>query len=179
MKFNHVLFERNAALPLGLNWLVFSALLVLSLLALAWIRRRPVSAQPSWLQSIDGFVPASRGLLRASAIVAVITTVFGISNVMEWQTLRESLAKQTPTTFEGVVSAASSKRIRRSGNSNNPSWFDRETLQIGDREIIAESSNPSTPFPLLVENGGTLKIGEPARFTLAGNTIIKVESVKK
>ena len=179
MNLNHVLFERNAALPLGFGWLVVSVMLVISLIAVAWIRRRPLNVQPGWLQSADSFLPASRGMLRAAAIVAIITAVFGASNVIEWQKLRAALATQAPTTFEGVVTAANSKRIVRPGNSNNPSWFDREVLQIGGREIVTESTDPTTPFPLLVQNGGALAIGKSARFTLAGETVIKVESLKE
>jgi hypothetical protein len=179
MNLNQVLFERNTALPLGFTWLVCSALLVIGLLALAWIRRRPLNLQPTWLQSADGFLPTSRGMLKAAAVVAVITAVFGANNIIEWQKLRATLATQSSTTFEGVVTAASSKRITRSGNSQNPGWFDREVLQVADREFIAESNDPTTPFPLLVQNGGALDVGKSARFTFAGETIIKVESRKE
>lgn len=179
MNVNHVLFERNAALPLGFNWLVVSALLVIGLLALAWMRKRPVNLQPAWLQSADGFLPASRGILKAAAIVAVVTAVFGANNIIEWQKLRATLATEASTTFEGVVTAASSKRITRPGNSQNPSWFDREVIQVQDREFISESTDPSTPYPLLVQNGGALAVGKFARFTFAGETIIKVESRKE
>lgn len=179
MNVNQILFERNPALPLGFHWLVVSVILVIGMLAVAWIRRRPLNSQPAWLQSADGFLPTSRGMFRAAAIVAVITAVFGANNVVEWQKLRATLATQTSTTFEGVVTAASSKRIIRPGNSNNPSWFDREVIQVGDREFIAESNDPTTAFPLLVQNGGALVIGKSARFTFAGETIIKVESRKQ
>jgi len=180
MNLNQVLFERDVALPLGFSWLVGSVILVIGLLALASIRRRPLNLQPTWIQSADSFLPTSRGILRAAAIVAVISTVFGANNVIEWQKLRATLATQTSTTFEGVVTAASSKRITRPGNSESPSWFDREVLQVGNREFviefITESADPTTRFPLLVQNGGALAVGKPARFTFAGKTIIKVES---
>lgn len=179
MNVNQVLFERNAALPLGFGWLVVWVMLVIGLLAIAGIRRKPLNLQPAWLQSADGFLPAPRGILRAAAIVAVITAVFGANNVMEWQKLRTTLATQSSTTFEGVITAASSKRIMRPGNSQNPSWFDREVLQVGNREFITESNDPTTPFPLLVQNGGALAVGKPARFTFAGESIIKVESRKE
>jgi hypothetical protein len=179
MPFDTILFERHADLPLGFSWLVGSLLVVCVLVVLAWLKRsashqsQPVEVNvPSWLRML----PAPRGLLKAAAIVFAVTVLFGASNVMEWQKLKEKLATEQPKVIEGVVSAASAKRIIRPGNSTNPSYFDRETLNIDERIITTESNDPSTPFPLLIENGGKLKVGKRVRMTLIGETIIKVET---
>jgi hypothetical protein len=179
MPFDTILFERHADLPLGFSWLVGSLLVVCVLIVLAWLKRGASQqsltvkpSDPSWLR----MMPASRGLLKAAAIVFAVTVLFGASNVMEWQKLKQNLATQEPTVIEGVIIAATAKRIIRPGNSTNPSYFDRETLNIGERIITTESNDPSTPFPLLIENGGKLKIGKRVRITLIGETIIKVET---
>jgi hypothetical protein len=169
--FDVVLFERSASLPLGFTWLVVSMLLVLILLVLALLKR--TLAQP-WLN----VMPRAGLFVKAAAIVFAITLLFGASNVMEWQKFKQALATQTPTVLEGVINSASAKRITRPGNSQNPSYFDRETLQINERVITTESNNPSTPFPLLVENGGKLKVGSRVRFTFVGETVMKVETVR-
>lgn len=121
-------------------------------------------------------LPASRGLIKAAAIVLAVTVLFGASNVMEWQKLKQRLATEQPTVIEGVINVATTKRIVRPGNSANPSYFDRETLNVGERIITTESNDPSTPFPLLIENGGKLKVGKRVRITFIGETIIKVET---
>jgi hypothetical protein len=177
--FDTVLFERHIDLPLGFWWLVASQLVVCILIVLAWCKHAASHQSPTiepdkrgWLRML----PASSGLLKAAAIVFAVTILFGASNVIEWQKLKQNLATVKPTVIEGVISAATAKRIIRPGNSANPSYFDRETLQINERVITTESNDPSTPFPLLIENGGKLKMGERVRMTLIGETIIKVET---
>lgn len=170
--FDVVLFECSASLPVGFYWLVVSLLFVLILLVLALLKRTLVRP---WLN----VMPRIGLLLKAAAIVFVITLLFGASNVMEWQKLNHDLGTQTLTVLEGVINSASAKRIIRPGNSQNPSYFDRETLQINERVITTESNNPSTPFPLLIENGGKLKVGKRVRMTFIGDTIIKVETNKE